>query len=414
MTGLLTAYDLAELRGRRSVKWSEYPADVLPMRIAEMDTPLAAYTAFAAGRYAWHPDPAAMRLVPDVTAGITEALRLVTAPGARAYVLCSPHNPTGAAFGRDDLLAIAALADRYDVRVIADDIPAPLTYPGRRHIPFASLDAPAAARSFVIASASKAWNLAGLKAALVVPGAEAQGDAAAIHEEIGEGAGLFGVIASEAAFTHGGPWLAELLAELDANRRLLADLLRAHLPGIVCHAPQAVDHMAHRTRPHGIKPPPGTSGARATAQPVRGASGVLAAGCREPGQQGGEVVQAGGLVVDRGVAGLEGAVGRGQAAVRVGEAVVGGAAPGALLGQLVRGGTQPLGRTRRLGTRRVALLDHRGRTGAPLLDRLRRTNAAFLNGRGRTGAGLLDLVRQRAGALLGRGLRGAVVGLGAS
>ncbi|GAA0316463.1 pyridoxal phosphate-dependent aminotransferase [Actinoallomurus spadix] len=311
----LTAYELTDLRERHSVKWREYPPDVLPMWVAEMDTPLAepvaealtraiargdtgyavagrlpeAFADFAADRYGWRPDPAAMRLVPDVMSGIKEVLEIISAPGdrivvntpgyppffywlerigrevvvnplacgpdgyridldrlerdfaagARAYLLCSPHNPTGRVFSRDELLAVAELADRYDVRIVADEIHAPLTHPGARHVPFASLDAPAAARSIVLASASKAWNLAGLKAALAVPGPDARADVATIHEEVSESAGLFGVIAAEAAFDHGRPWLADLLGGLDANRRLLGELLAAHLPGVGCHLPQA-------------------------------------------------------------------------------------------------------------------------------------------------------------------------------
>ncbi|MCO6006257.1 pyridoxal phosphate-dependent aminotransferase [Actinoallomurus purpureus] len=324
----LTAYELTDLRQRRSVKWSEYPPDVLPMWVAEMDTPLAepiaealtgalgrgdtgyaaagrlpeAFADFAAEHYGWRPAADGMRLVPDVMYGIREVLETITEPGdsvvvntpgyppffywlerigrtvvhnplasgpdgyrldldrlerdfaagARAYLLCSPHNPTGRVFTRDELLAVAALADRYDVRVVADEIHAPLTHSGARHIPFASLDAPAAARSIVLASASKAWNLAGLKAALAVPGPDARADVAAIHAEVSESAGLFGVIASEAAFTHGRPWLADLLTSLEASRRLLGDLLAAHLPGIGYHPPQATYLAWLDCRPLGL------------------------------------------------------------------------------------------------------------------------------------------------------------------
>ena len=311
--GPLTALGLDELRCRRSIKWQQYPPDVLPVWVAEMDTPLAApiaaalaaavergdtgyaapaglpeaFAGFASRRYGWRPEPAAMRLVPDVMTGVVEVLRILTGPGARvvvntpayppffhwlprsdwrlvdsplapgpdgyrldldrlardfaagadAYLLCSPHNPTGVVFSRDDLLAVAELADRYGVQVVADEIHAPLIYPGSAHVPFATLDAPAAARSVTLVSASKPWNLAGLKAALAVPGPDA--DLAGLDPEISESAGLFGVIAGEAAFTDGEPWLARLLEQLDANRRLLGELLAAHLPGIEYRPPQA-------------------------------------------------------------------------------------------------------------------------------------------------------------------------------
>ncbi|GII83155.1 cystathionine beta-lyase [Sphaerisporangium siamense] len=313
--GPLDALDLGELRARRSSKWREYPRDVLPVWVAEMDTPLAepiaaalveavgrgdtgyavagglpdAFAAFAARRFGWRTDPAAIRLVPDVMAGIVEVLSLVTEPGDRvvvntpayppyfywiprigrelvenallltpgghrldlaalerdfaagaaAFLLCNPHNPTGVVFGEEDLLAVAALAARYGVRVVTDEIHAPLVFPGARHVPFAGLDAPAAARSITLASASKAWNLAGLKAALAVPGEEARTDVARIHPEVSEGAGLLGVIASEVAFTSGEPWLDELLAGLDANRALLGRLLAERLPEVGYQPPQA-------------------------------------------------------------------------------------------------------------------------------------------------------------------------------
>jgi cystathionine beta-lyase len=312
--GPLAAYSLDELRERHSAKWREYPPDVLPVWVAEMDTPLAepiaaalaeaigrgdtgyaiagglpeAFAGFAARRLGWHADPAGMRLVPDVMAGIVEVLHLVTEPGDRvvvdtpayppyfywlprigrqvvqnplaltargfrldlealerhfaagaaAYLLCSPHNPTGLVYGEDELLAVARLADRYGVRVVADEIHAPLVYPGARHIPFGSLDTTASARSITLVSASKAWNLAGLKAALAVPGDEARADLA-IDPEVSESAGLLGVIASEVAFTAGEPWLDELMAGLTANRALLGELLAEHLPEAGYQPPQA-------------------------------------------------------------------------------------------------------------------------------------------------------------------------------
>jgi cystathionine beta-lyase len=318
-SGPLTAHTIDELRERRSAKWQQYPPDVLPMWVAEMDTPLAepiaaalmnavgrgdtgyavagglpeAFAGFAGRRYGWWPDPADMRLVPDVMAGIVEVLRVVTEPGDRvvvntpayppyffwlprigremvqsplaagpdgprldldrlerdfaagaaAYLLCSPHNPTGLVFDRAELLAVAGLADRYGVRVVVDDIHAPLTFPEARYIPFGSLDAPAAGRSITLTSASKAWNLAGLKAALAVPSPEARSDVAALHAGISEAAGLLGVIASEAAFSAGEPWLAELMEGLDANRSLLGRLLRDQLPD-VGYRPPAATYLA--------------------------------------------------------------------------------------------------------------------------------------------------------------------------
>lgn len=315
----LTALSLPQLRERRSAKWRTYDPDVLPLWVAEMDTPLAppvaealtaavargdigyvwpgafaeAYAEFAAARLGWHPDPARSMLIPDVMRGIAEVLRVVTARGdgvvinppvyppffsylrdaerravevplaeagagayrldlagleaafasaaVRAYLLCNPHNPTGTVFGRNELLAVAQLAQRYGVRLLSDEIHAPLAYPGPTPVSLLSLagEAEAAARGFVFGSASKGWNVPGLKAALVFAGPAAVADLRALSPEISLSTGLLGVIAGEVAFRQCGGWLDALLAGLDANRRLLAELVAGHLPGVVYRPPDA-------------------------------------------------------------------------------------------------------------------------------------------------------------------------------
>jgi cystathionine beta-lyase len=99
-------------------------------------------------------------------AGLEEAF----VGGARAFLLCSPHNPVGRVWTRSELEAVAALADRYGVLVLVDEIHGPLVYEPHRFVPFATLDAAAARESISFSSASKAWNLAGLKCALAVAG----------------------------------------------------------------------------------------------------------------------------------------------------------------------------------------------------------------------------------------------------
>ena len=83
--------------------------------------------------------------------------------GARMWILCHPHNPLGHHFERAELERIAAIAERFDLTVISDEIHADLTMPGLRHIPFASLGPEVAARTVTLTSASKAFNLAGLR-----------------------------------------------------------------------------------------------------------------------------------------------------------------------------------------------------------------------------------------------------------
>jgi cystathionine beta-lyase len=248
-----------------------------------------AFAEFATRRYGWSPDPGRMRLMPDVMAGIVEVLHVITEPGSSvvvnppvyhpfffwlehigrrvvssplrqtadgyrldldrlerdfaagpaAYLLCNPHNPTGTVFTEAELRGVAELAERYRVRVVSDEIHGPLTYPGERYVSFGSLAGDAVERAVVAVSASKAWNLAGLKAALLVAGPKAWPDLERIPEMMSFHAGIFGVIASEAAFRHGEAWLDDLIRDLDANRSLLADLLAAELPEVGYRPPQA-------------------------------------------------------------------------------------------------------------------------------------------------------------------------------
>ncbi|MEU6488655.1 aminotransferase class I/II-fold pyridoxal phosphate-dependent enzyme [Streptomyces sp. NPDC046887] len=162
---------------------------------------------------------------------LAEVFREVTAGGGRAaLLLCSPHNPTGTVHTAEELTAVAALADRYGVRVIADEIHAPLTARGVRFTPYLSV--PGAGTGFSLMSASKAWNLAGAKAALAVAGPEAGHELAAVPEEVGHGVSHLGVLAHTAAFREGGAWLDAVRGGLDRNRLLLGRLLAERLPEV--------------------------------------------------------------------------------------------------------------------------------------------------------------------------------------
>jgi cystathionine beta-lyase len=249
-----------------------------------------AFAVFAAGRYGWQVEPEQVVLLPDVMSGVAGLVAALTEPdagvvvnppvyapfftavreagrrvvevplvpdrdrwqldldglerafagGAALYVLCNPHNPTGRVLTRDELAAVAALADRYGVLVVSDEIHAPMTLPGATHTPYVSLGDEAAAHGLTLASASKAWNLAGLKCAVAVAGSEAGAALAGkLSSSLRYHAGHLGVLASVAAFTEGGTWLDALLRRLDANRRLLATLLERDLPGASYAMPEA-------------------------------------------------------------------------------------------------------------------------------------------------------------------------------
>ncbi|MEU6001065.1 MalY/PatB family protein [Streptomyces sp. NPDC047197] len=156
--------------------------------------------------------------------------RAAQGPNRPVYLLCSPHNPTGTVHTAAELARVAHLAREHGVRVVADEIHAPVVAAGTAFVPFLSV--PGAENGLSLMSASKAWNLAGLKAALAVAGPEAADDLARIPEEVSHGPSHVGIIAHTAALRDGGHWLDALLRGLDDNRQLLAALLAEHLPAI--------------------------------------------------------------------------------------------------------------------------------------------------------------------------------------
>jgi cystathionine beta-lyase len=248
------------------------------------------FARFADTRHGWAVDPERVHLIPDVMAGVDAILALATDPGdrvvintpvyppffehigfgrrqvvevplartdagweldfagleaafaagARAYLLCSPHNPTGRVFSAADLERVGSLAAQYGVLVIADEIHASLTLPGARHTPFVSLGGAAAEHGVTLASASKAFNIAGLKGAVAVAGsATTQRLLGRLPSASQYGAGLLGVLASVAAWEAGDEWLDALLGQLDRMRTEFGRLLAQRLPGARYLAPEA-------------------------------------------------------------------------------------------------------------------------------------------------------------------------------
>jgi cystathionine beta-lyase len=271
-------------------------ADALSTAIDSGDTGYPSGTAFAEAvaefasrRWQWDDlEVGRTALVPDVMLGVVETLRLVTDPGdavivnppvyapfyafvshdgrrvveaplgvdgridldaledaferARAtggkvaYLLCNPHNPTGAVHTADELRGVAERARRFGVRVVSDEIHAPVILAGARFTPYLSV--PGAEDAFALTSASKAWNLSGLKAALAIAGPEAAADLRRMPEEVSHGPSHLGVIAHAEAFKSGGDWLDVLLHGLEANRELLGNLVGEHLTGVKYLPPQ--------------------------------------------------------------------------------------------------------------------------------------------------------------------------------
>lgn len=160
------------------------------------------------------------------------------AQGVKVHLLCSPHNPVGIVFSKNDLSTLADLAKKYDVIIISDEIHGPLTHAENAYTPFLAASETAREVGISITSASKGWNLAGLKCAFMVtqsPEIKVRLDQMplAVHYR----ASLFGAVASAAAFKGGIGWLDQLLATLDENRKLVKNLIDAQIPAIKYRIP---------------------------------------------------------------------------------------------------------------------------------------------------------------------------------
>ncbi|HYL07291.1 MAG TPA: PatB family C-S lyase [Candidatus Udaeobacter sp.] len=168
-----------------------------------------------------------------------EGLRAAVDPGTRMILLCNPHNPSGRVFTRTELEAIAAVAIDHDLVIVSDEIHSELLYPGMRHIPIASLGPDVAARTLTLTSATKAFNIAGLRCALAALGSPQLRDRfrRAIPDHLLGRPNRFGVEATIAAWAHGDEWLESVLGYLDRNRRRVAEVA-AGIGGLVHHPPE--------------------------------------------------------------------------------------------------------------------------------------------------------------------------------
>jgi cystathionine beta-lyase len=144
------------------------------------------------------------------------------------YLLCNPQNPTAVFHTAAELAGVAALAATYGVRVVVDEIHGPLVADG--FVPYLSVEN--TCNAFAVTSASKAWNLAGAKSALILAGEDAAADLERMHEMVRHGPSHLGMIAHTAALRLGREWLDALHSDLADNRVLLAALLAEHLPAV--------------------------------------------------------------------------------------------------------------------------------------------------------------------------------------
>jgi len=168
-----------------------------------------------------------------------ESIEKAYASGIKVHLLCSPHNPLGFIYTKQDLLRIVALAKKHSVLVISDEIHAPLTFPGETFVPILDLGSDAESVSVCVTAASKGWNIAGLKCAIIVSqNAEMNSKLSKLAPAMHYRASLLGGFATAVAFAEGGVWLDTIIAQLDHNRHLIKDLLAEKLPTVRYHIPQ--------------------------------------------------------------------------------------------------------------------------------------------------------------------------------
>ena len=305
----LSVAPLAKLQARTSAKWRDFPHDVLPLPVAEMDYEIAlpirekliemisesdtgylggmpelaeSLAFFAKSRWNWDIESDSVFPATDVGVGVVEMLRTFVQPGdgivlnspvyhnignwidelkcrrvdapmkrdsltysldfdaiekayasgAKAHIVCNPANPVGAIFSRDDLSTLAELAKKYNVIIVSDEIHAPLVYSEHTFVPFLAVSETAREVGFCVISASKSWNLAGLKCAQIVAASERfKGMARSMPPAVLWRASLFGAVAASVAYRCT-DWLDAANATNDRNRRYLKELLDSQLPQV--------------------------------------------------------------------------------------------------------------------------------------------------------------------------------------
>jgi cystathionine beta-lyase len=169
-----------------------------------------------------------------------DALRAASAD-AKVLMLCHPHNPSGRVFTRAELEALAALAIERDWLILSDEIHADLAHPGHPFIPFAALGPEAAERTVTLSSATKAFNIAGLRCAVAHFGTrelKARFDGA-LPEHVRGGIGILGQHCTVAAWRECDDWLAHVSSLLDQQRQTLVTALRSELPEARVYLPEA-------------------------------------------------------------------------------------------------------------------------------------------------------------------------------
>lgn len=182
--------------------------------------------------------------------------RKASDPRTKVLILCSPHNPVGRVWTREELLRAGEICLRNHVTVLSDEIHFDFVYKPYRHTVFASLSEELAQNCMVMTAPSKTFNLAGLQTSNIVipnPDLKTRFDAVS-RDEAFFSLNYFGYAACEAAYRKGAPWLEGLLEHLEGNRRFLLDFMKEQLPRIPVTEPEGTYLVWLDFRSLGLKP----------------------------------------------------------------------------------------------------------------------------------------------------------------
>jgi cystathionine beta-lyase len=158
----------------------------------------------------------------------------------RIFMLCSPHNPVGRVFRREELAQMAEICLRHNILICSDEIHCDLMLQGSRHLPTAILAPEIADQTITLMAPSKTFNVPGLKCSLaIVQNQELRKRLKETHTGLVHGINVMGYAAALAAYRDGQPWLDEVLEYLEANLDYLLEYVEAHLPGICMSRPEA-------------------------------------------------------------------------------------------------------------------------------------------------------------------------------
>jgi cystathionine beta-lyase len=160
--------------------------------------------------------------------------RRASDPLAKVLFFCSPHNPSGRVWTRGELSAVADICLRHNLLIVSDEIHSDIVYAPHRHTPMASLSPEIAHRTITCMAPSKTFNIAGLASSYaILPDPEKRAIFRAfLHDNLDLSVNLFGIVAMEAAYRHGGPWLDALLEVLAGNLEFADRFMRENIPGM--------------------------------------------------------------------------------------------------------------------------------------------------------------------------------------